>query len=220
MGNDGPEDMSMAMASSDTVTEGPEGQSGGGGRNEPVTCSSCGTAVPEGAKVCPTCHRSVYRTCYCGHELPANQATCPNCGADWSQSARVARKRHSHSSDRRTLLKYSLMGAGVATGAAILVLAIISGFAQLGASVQGANLPTSLSGRIALAAVGIGRVLGQMGAFFARYALVMVASLCVLVIGAGAGAAYYLRKSAAERRLRHNKHASRRIRRRRRDPGS
>ena len=208
MGNDGPEDMSMAMASSDTVTEGPEGQPGGGGRNEPVTCSTCGTAVPEGAKVCPTCHRSVYRTCYCGHELPANQATCPNCGADWSQSARVARKRHSHSSDRQTLLKYSLMGAGVAIGVAILVFTIIAAFAQLGARVEGADLPATFGARVALAAAGIGRVFGQIGAFFARNALVMLGALGVLVLGAGAGAVYYLRKAAAERRLRHNKHSS------------
>jgi hypothetical protein len=105
----------------------------------------------------------------------------------------VARKRHSHSSDRQTLLKYSLMGAGVAIGVAIL-------------------------DRVALAAAGIGRVFGQIGAFFARNALVMLGALGVLVLGAGAGAVYYLRKAAAERRLRHNKHSSsHRIRRRRRE---
>jgi RNA polymerase subunit RPABC4/transcription elongation factor Spt4 len=206
----------MATVSAETGSEGQRGV--GDGPEQPVTCSSCGTAVPEGAKVCPTCQRSVYRTCYCGQELPANQATCPNCGADWSQSARVARKRHSHSSDRQTLLKYSLMGAGVAIGVAILVFTIIAAFAQLGARVEGADLPATFGDRVALAAAGIGRVFGQIGAFFARNALVMLGALGVLVLGAGAGAVYYLRKAAAERRLRHNKHSSsHRIRRRRRE---
>ena len=206
----------MATVSSETVTEGQRGV--GDGAEQSVTCSSCGTAVPEGANVCPTCQRSVYRTCYCGEELPANLETCPNCEADWSQSARVARKRHSHSNDRRTLLKYSLMGAGVAIGVAMLVFAIIAAFAQLGARVEGAGLPTTFGDRVALAAVGIGRIFGQTGAFFARNALVMLGALGVLVLGAGAGAAYYLRKAAAERRLRHSKHSSsHRIRRRRRE---
>ncbi len=209
----------MATGPSDTATEGTAAREGAGdGRNEPVTCSACGTVVPEGARACPTCHRRVYRTCDCGEELLANVRTCPNCGARVSRSERVSRKRRTHGEDKRALLKYALYGAGMAAAAAILLLAIISAFAQLGARVEGgADLPAAFGQRLHLAVVGLGRLFGQIGSFFMRYGAAMLTLLALLLIGAGAGAVYYLRKSAAERRLRHSRRASHRVRRRKRE---
>jgi len=178
-----------------------------------LICSTCGTAVPEGARSCPVCHRGVFRTCFCGWHLPANQRVCPNCGADWSQSARVARKSRSRTPSTRKLIRHALLGALAAAAAMILVLVIMTGFAKLGMS-SGEEVPSAVGDRLALAAAGAMRLARLTGAFLVRYGPAILSVIGIMIVGAGAGVVVYLRKDG--HRESHTSRTSRRVRRKRR----
>ncbi len=178
-----------------------------------LICTTCGTAVPEGVRSCPVCHRGVYRTCFCGWHLPANERVCPNCGADWSQSARVARKSRSRTPSTRKLIRHALVGALAAAVAMIMVLILLTAFAKLGMS-AGEAAPRAVGDRLALAAAGVVRLLRLVWGGLVRYGPAILAVIGIMVVGAGAGIVVYLRKSG--HREPHKSRTSRRVRRKRR----
>lgn len=48
-----------------------------------LTCPSCNTALPQGAKFCPGCGKPVVSQAFCtncGNKIPENAKFCPNCG--------------------------------------------------------------------------------------------------------------------------------------------
>jgi hypothetical protein len=182
------------------------------GEREQLVCSSCGTGVPEGRRSCPVCHRGVYRTCFCGWQLPATAEVCPNCDADWSQSTRVARKSKSHKAKTRSAIRYAVIGALGAVLLAFLAHWIISALARVAA--DGTSVPSGVGQRISLAAEGLVRLAGSIGTFFARNAETMLLVAGIMLAGAIAGIGIYM----VQRRSRsgHTSRTSRRVRRKRR----
>ena len=186
---------------------------GEGTRPGGLTCASCGADVPEGARSCPVCHRGVYRTCFCGWQLPATEAACPNCGADWSQSARVARKTKSSSARTRNVLRYAGLGALSAIVVALVVQVVLNGLASVATGDQD-TIPTGLWERLDLALGGIAELLSRAGAFFVRHGGTILLILGIMLVGALAGVgAYMLQRGSAGH---HTSRTSRRVRRKRR----
>lgn len=187
----------------------------GRGRERPggLVCASCATEVPEGARSCPVCHRGVYRSCFCGWQLPATEAACPNCGADWSQSARVARRAKSRSAKNRTVLRYAVLGALSAMVVALVFHVAVIVFAGIAANEQG-GVPSGFGERLDLALGGLARLLGQIGGFFVRHSGTLVVVLGIMVVGALAGVAVYVLQRRGTGH--HTSRTSRRVRRKRR----
>jgi hypothetical protein len=158
------------------------------------------------------CHRGVYRTCFCGWQLPATAEVCPNCDADWSQSTRVARKSKSHKAKTRSAIRYAAIGALGAVLLSLFVYWLISALARVAAGSTG--VPSGVGQRLSLAAEGLVRVAGSIGAFFARNAGTMLLVAGIMAIGAIAGIVIYM----VRRRSRpgHTSRTSRRVRRKRR----
>jgi len=185
---------------------------------ETVTCFSCGATVPAGAKSCPICHRAVYRTCFCGWEMRADEAICPNCGADWSQSMRVARKKtrsRSSSGVRRKLLRFALIGAVVATGLAGIAWIVISSLAYLGMT-EHAPLPNGMGDRMGLALIGIARAARCAGRWAWTHLPLLLTLLGILVAGALGGVlAYFVNARSRHRRSGRSSQVLRRRKRRR-----
>lgn len=185
----------------------------GGTAAEPVVCPSCGSEVPEGARSCPVCHRGVYRTCFCGWQLPANERTCPNCGADWSQSTRVARKTKSRAAKNRTIIRYAGLGALIAVAAALVVHMMLTGLAMLAADGQ-QTVPGGFGERVGLAARGVARVVGRAWAALARHGDTILLIVAVMAVGAIGGVAVYMLQKGNTSR--HPGRTTRRVRRKRR----
>lgn len=180
---------------------------------EQLVCTTCGAVVPEGSRSCPVCHRGVYRTCFCGWQLPANRRLCPNCGADWSQSARVARKSRSRTPRTRKLVRHALLGALVAAAATIVVIALLTVLARLGMGDE-TEMPIAVGDRLALAVAGVGRLLRLVGAFLARYGPAILSVIGIMIVGAVVGVFAYLRKNGHHEQR--TSRTSRRVRRTRR----
>lgn len=181
--------------------------------DEELTCPTCGTTVPEGSRSCPVCHRGVLRTCFCGWQLPANERICPNCGADWSQSKRVARKSRSRTPRRSGILRYALIGSVSGLAAVVVAYALITGFALLGTE-GGRDLPVALGSRMALAIEGAARLMHFAGRVLLRYVVPVLLLLLILGVGAAAGVGVYLLKVRAPRKP--SRRPARRERRKRR----
>lgn len=156
-----------------------------------VVCPSCGAGVAPGARSCRICHRGVYRTCYCGWQLPASEADCPNCGADWSQSMRVARKSRSRTPRRGRIAKYALTGAILTLFAGVFGHIIVTGLA-IAALGEGESLPAEIGPRLSLAAVGVAQLVTSGVAALSRYATVAVTAIALLAVGAAGGVVVYL----------------------------
>ncbi|MGI5820085.1 MAG: zinc-ribbon domain-containing protein [Armatimonadota bacterium] len=183
-------------------------------RDEPhLICHNCGAEVPEGVRSCPVCRRGAYRRCFCGWQIPVNEPTCSNCGADWSQSARVARKTKSSAARRRELLRYAGFGAAAAVVLAILAYGLVTTFATLAVD-RHESMPSQIGERLGLAASGVGELLARFGGFLARHGQTLLLILGVMVVGAAAGVAAYMMQR--KNRGRHSSRTSRRVRRKRR----
>lgn len=170
---------------------------------EPIICYSCGTELPEGRRHCPGCGRSQFRTCYCGSSIPVTSITCPYCGADWSQSARVRkRKSRSHKTRPGQVASYALAGALAAFFLAALLNAIVSSLARRSLG-PGEAMPAHPVERLVLAAQTMLTILGRAWEFAATHGGSLLGFFLVLVVGAAAGVLYYLAKNAS----RHGDHA-------------
>ncbi len=186
---------------------------------EPMNCYSCGTLLPEGRRHCPACGRSLFRTCYCGSDIPVTSMTCPNCGADWSQSARVRRKKtHGHTIRTTQLAGYALAGAVVAALTASVIEMVITAMAYRSLE-EGTIMPTSLFERLVLAAQTVLSGIAGTWGFLTAHATSLLGFFAVLLLGAAAGTIYYIttvRHSRSDTRDR-NRSRSRenRVRRRR-----
>lgn len=190
----------------------PQGADAASGEDR-LTCPTCGTQAPDGARSCPVCHRGLYRTCFCGWRLPANQRTCPNCGADWSQSARVARKSRSRTLKGRKVIRYAALGALTAAAAAVVIHLLLEGLARLAVNDAGA-VPGGAAERLMLAAAGLASVARRAMALLVRHGQAIVTIIGIMVVGAGAGIALYLRKIGHHGKAKSR--TSRRVRRKRR----
>lgn len=161
-------------------------------RGEPIVCYACETELPEGRRHCPGCGRSQLRTCYCGADIPVTAMECPHCGADWSQSARVRRRKaRSHRPRPAEALSYALVGAVLAALAAALIGLILDWLAG-GALAPGESMPPGPLDRLVLAAQTVLTALGVLWAFIADRGRSLLGLLLVLLAGAGAGALYYM----------------------------
>lgn len=181
--------------------------------DERLHCANCGAVVPEGARSCPVCRHGVYRTCYCGWRLPAGQARCPNCGADWSQAKRVARKSKSRTPRVKGAIRSALLGALIAALGALLLYALVTGLASMAVADE-QPIPTGIGARLDMAAQGIGSFLGRIGAFFVEYGATIALVVGIMAVGAAAGVAVYVLRRGHHRD--HSKRTSRRVRRKRR----
>jgi len=139
--------------------------------------------------------------------------SCPNCGADWSQSARVARKTKSSSARTRNVLRYAGLGALSAIVVALVVQVVLNGLASVATGDQD-TIPTGLWERLDLALGGIAELLSRAGAFFVRHGGTILLILGIMLVGALAGVgAYMLQRGSAGH---HTSRTSRRVRRKRR----
>lgn len=193
------------------------GESGEASAERAVTnglhCSTCGADVPPGVRSCPVCRRGVYRTCFCGWRLPADEATCPSCGADWSQSVRVSRKSRSRKPRKSGMLRAAALGALAAAVAALVIHVTLWGFARLAVNDQQA-VPVDFIDRIRLALSGIAGLIGRAGAYVAAHAQTIALAAGILVLGAVAGIVVHRLRRGHRRG--HSSRTSRRVRRRRR----
>ena len=146
--------------------------------------------MEEGADHCPRCGRRVYRICYCGWRIPVYAERCPQCDADWSASMRVRKKAHTHKVNPKRLASYAMGGALGALLLALLLGALINSLAARTLE-EGQSLPSSVTDRLGLAAVGLGQALGTLGQHFAHMSGALAVVLTILVVGAGVGAFLY-----------------------------
>ncbi|MCD6360002.1 MAG: zinc ribbon domain-containing protein [Armatimonadetes bacterium] len=159
--------------------------------SEPIICYACGTELPEGRRHCPECGRSQLRTCYCGNNIPVTVRTCPYCGADWSQSARVRkRKSRSHRASSAQVASYALAGALVALMTAVVANLVIGSFARRSLA-PGEPLPASFSERMVLAAQTVLKMGGRIREFATTHGGSLLGFMLILLAGAAAGALYY-----------------------------
>lgn len=177
-----------------------------------LTCGNCGTRARAGARVCAECAHGLYRTCYCGWELPASERTCPNCGADWSQSMRVARRSRSHKPRKAEAIRYALFGVAWAVGGTVVLYLLATLFA-LAAPAAATGLPLGLVDRLVLAGQGIAYLVVSAATGLARNLAVISGGLLVVAIGALGGLAAYLLRV---RRGRSGRWGMRRVQRKRR----
>ena len=184
----------------------------GGAQGEPLRCGNCGTEIPAGARSCPVCRHGVYRTCYCGWRLPANQPRCPNCGADWTQAKRVARKSRSKTAKARGAVRAALLGSLIAAAAAFVVYAIVTGFAAMAVDEQG-SVPQGAGDRLSLALSGVGRLLGRVGSFFVEHGATIALVVGIMAVGAAAGVVWHVLQRG--RHKEHSERTARRVRRKR-----
>jgi len=159
--------------------------------NGESTCGSCGTQAEAGARVCAECGHGLYRTCFCGWELPATERTCPNCGADWSQSMRVARRSRTHRPRKSEALRYALLGVAWALGGTVVLYLLATLFA-LAAPAAATGLPGGLIERLVLAGQGIAHLAGSAAAGLVRNLAVISGGLLVVAVGALGGLVAYL----------------------------
>ncbi len=178
-----------------------------------LRCPTCGSEVPEGGRSCPVCRRGMYRTCFCGWQLPVTERECSNCGADWSQSARVARKSKSRSRRTRDAVRYAVVGAVAAVVAALVIHLVLGGFAALALEGQAAP-PRGIGERVRLALSGIATLMEQAWAAVVSYGATVILIVGIMAVGAAAGMAVYaVRRGSLGSR---NRSSSRRVRRKRR----
>jgi len=163
------------------------------------------------AKTCPACGRRQYRICYCGNRIPVNTAECPHCGADWSDSTRVKRKKSRSSRlNSAGLLRSAGIGAVIALVIAGLFNIFITYFAAIG--VEGEALPDDFFGLLDMASVGLRRVAAAWWqAALTRRSSILAFAICVAV-GAGIGAVASLAKVATLKLGRRSKRGSSRRR--------
>ena len=167
--------------------------------DEPIICYACGTELPEGRRHCPGCGRSQLRTCYCGNDIPVTVMTCPHCGADWSQSARVRRRKsRSHRVRTAQMAAYALGGAAVAVVLAALLNLLVAALAR-GSLGPGEQLPVSGYGRVLLAAETILTIAERIWDGLASHGTSLLGFLLVLLAGAAAGVLYYLINAVGHR---------------------
>jgi len=158
-------------------------------------CYACQTELPEGKRYCPACGRTQVRTCYCGNDIPVTAMRCPHCGADWSQSARV-RRRKSHSRRPRPeeMVVYALGGAVVALALALLAGWLLEQLARQ-AVAPGESLPPGLGQRLYLAAQAAGAALGAAARFIITTLSSLLELVIVVAVGAGGGVLVYLART-------------------------
>ncbi|MFP4250285.1 MAG: hypothetical protein ACLFU7_11545 [Armatimonadota bacterium] len=179
---------------------------------EHLRCPTCGSKVPEGGRSCPVCRRGMYRTCFCGWQLPVTEAECSNCGADWSQSARVARKSKSRSRRTRDAVRYALAGAVAAVVTALVLHLMLRGFASL--ALEGQAAPRGIGEQVRLALSGIAKLMEQAWAAVVNYGATVVLVVGIMAVGAAAGMAVYVVRTGILSRQKRS--SSRRVRRKRR----
>ncbi len=156
-------------------------------------CYRCGAEMAGDAERCPECGRRQYRICYCGNRIPVTAAECSHCGADWSGSTRVTRKKTRSSSVKPRML---LKNAGIGAGIALLVLGIanilVRYFARAGSA--GGDVPPELFAQIDLAIAGVQGIMGTWWERVARHGGQLVGVGIGLLIGGIAGVGWYLGK--------------------------
>jgi len=170
-------------------------------------CYRCGRELPADAKTCSACGRRQYRICYCSNRIPVDTAECPHCGADWSDSTRVKRKKSRSSRfNSAALLRSAGIGAVIALVIAGLFNIFITYFAAIG--VQGDALPGDFFGLLDMASVGLRRVgAAWWQAALSRRSSILVFVIC-LAVGAGIGAVASLAKVATRKLGRRSKRGS------------
>ncbi len=157
-------------------------------------CYHCGTALPDGATVCPYCGRRQVRICYCGNYIPVTAPKCPYCGADWSVAFRVRRKSRSRKLSWKYLIGYAATGALISIAAAAVINSMVGALALRSLPPGQTGLPGSFSARLALALETIGRGLSFLGRRIASAGGGPGVALLIVSCGATAGALFYLRK--------------------------
>ncbi len=186
--------------------------------DEPMHCYNCGTELPDDRRHCPGCGRSLFRTCYCGADIPVTYTTCPNCEANWSQSARVRKKKSKSRTVRPTRMAlFALSGAVAAMVIFGVIQALITSVAR-GSLSPGEAMPASGGERLLLSAQTLLGALGRMGAFMADHSASLLGLLLVIVLGAVGGTIYYVITTKADRGKRDHRSVPRRdssVRRRR-----
>jgi len=178
---------------------------------EHITCAHCGAQVAEGQRSCPECGRGVYRTCFCGWRIPVNQAICPNCNADWSQSMRVARKSRSRTPRRRTALRHAAIGAVTALAVTVVAYVVVTWLATRAA---GGEPPSGPLSRMELAAEGLRGLAAGVWAAIVRHAGAVASVLAIAALGALIGVGVYALRLGS--RNRSSRQSTRRLRRKRR----
>ncbi len=162
-------------------------------------CYNCGTELPDDRRHCLECGRSQFRTCYCGASIPVTYTSCPNCEANWSQSARVRKKKSKSRTVKPTRMAlYALSGAVAAMIMFGVIQALITSAAR-GSLSPGEAMPASGGQRLLLSAQTLLSAVGRIGAFMADHSASLLGLLLVIVIGALGGGIYYVITTKADR---------------------
>ncbi len=141
-----------------------------------------------------------------------SERVCPNCGADWSQSMRVARKSRSRTPDVRKIMRHAAKGALVALVLSALAYVLVNALAS--AAAGGERLPPGFGARLGLVVDGVVGLLGAVGATIVRHARLILTVLLVVAVGAIGGVLFYALNLG--RLARRSSDSSRRARRKRR----
>ena len=157
-------------------------------------CYSCRTPLLANGK-CPDCGRRQTRICFCGEELYPGEEPCPKCGAEWTATLKIRRRRRRRGVRSGELMGYGVAGIFVALLGTTFIYYVTGMLAQPAAGGTGSS--PSFSERLGMAShavrEGLGRAWSSVAESFGGIAPFLVAAL----VGALVGVLYYLIRTGA-----------------------